>query len=71
MSSAVMVTMTFDPRRRAEIVAHVPAEQARIRDLRAQGAVDALYLAEAQDRVWLVVRGETLDAVRDIVASLP
>ena len=71
MSRAVLVTMTFDPRRRAEIVAHVPAEQARIRDLRAQGAVDALYIAEAQDRVWLVVRGETLDAVRDIVASLP
>jgi muconolactone delta-isomerase len=66
-----MVTMTFDPSRRAEIVAHLPAEQARIRELRAQGAVDALYLADAQDRVWLVVRGETLDAARDIVASLP
>jgi hypothetical protein len=59
-----MVTMTFDPSRRAEIVAHVPAEQARIRDLRAQGAVDVLSIAEAQDRVWLVVRGETLDAER-------
>ena len=45
MSRAVMVTMAFDPGRRAEIVAHVPAEQARIRDLRAQGAVDALYIS--------------------------
>ena len=71
MSRAVMVTMTFDPRQRAEIVAHVPAEQARIRDLRTQGAVEALYITEAQDRVWLVVQGETLEAVRDIVASLP
>jgi muconolactone delta-isomerase len=71
MSWAVMVTMTFDPSPRAEIVAHVPAEQARIRYLRAQGAVDALSIAEAQDRVWLVVRGHTLDAVRDIAASLP
>jgi hypothetical protein len=29
-----------------------------------RGAVDALYIAEAQDRVWLVARGETLDAER-------
>ena len=71
MSTAVMVTMTYDPGRCAEVVARVPAEQARIRELRAQGAVEALYIAEAQDRAWLVVRGETLEAVRDIVASLP
>ncbi len=71
MSTTVMVTMTFDPGRRAEIAANVPAEQARIRELRAQGAVEALYIAEAQDRVWLIVRGETLESVREIVASLP
>lgn len=66
-----MVTMAFDLSRRAEIVAHVPDEQARIRELRAQGAVEALYIAEAQDRVWLVLRGETLEAVQAIVAALP
>lgn len=71
MSKTVMVTMTFDLERRAEIIAQVPAEQERIRELRAQGAVEALYIAEAQDRVWLVLRGETLEAVQEIVASLP
>ena len=44
-----MVTMTFDPARHAEIVAHVPAEQARVRELMAQGAIDALHIAQAQD----------------------
>ena len=67
----MMVTMTFDPARRAEIVAHVPAEQVRIRELTGQGMVEALYIAQAQDRVWLVLRGETEEDVRQAVASLP
>ena len=43
----VMVTMTFDPARRAEIMEHVPAEQARVRELMAQGKIDALHIAQA------------------------
>ena len=67
----MMVTMVFDPARRAEIVTHVPAEQARIRELTGQGMVEALYIAQAQDRVWLVLQGETEEDVRQAVASLP
>jgi muconolactone delta-isomerase len=67
----VMVTMTFDPARRAEIVAHVPAEQARVRELMAQGAIDALHIAQAQDRVWLVLSVETEDEARRLLESLP
>lgn len=66
-----MVTMTFDTTRRAEIAAHIPAERVRIRELMADGTVEALYIAETEGRVWLVVRGETEDAVRQIVQALP
>jgi muconolactone delta-isomerase len=67
----VMVTMAFDPARHAEIMAHVPAEQARVRELMAQGAVEAVHIARAQDRVWLVLSAETDDEARKIIESLP
>jgi muconolactone delta-isomerase len=67
----VMVTMAFDPARRAEIMEWVPAEQARVRELRAVGMLEALYLAEAQDRVWLVLSAETEGEARRILESLP
>jgi muconolactone delta-isomerase len=67
----MMVTMRSDPARRAEIVALVPAEQARIGEWRAQGVVEALYIARAQDRVWLVLRAETEGDVRQALSSLP
>jgi hypothetical protein len=37
----------------------------------AQGAVEAQYDAEAQDRVWLVIRAETEEDARRLVESLP
>ena len=67
----MIVTMVFDSERRSDIVAHVPAEQARIRELTAQGIVEALYIAAAQDRVWLVMRADTEEDARQAVASLP
>jgi muconolactone delta-isomerase len=67
----ILVTMTFDPSRRAEIVQHVPAEQARVRELRAAGALDALYIAQAGDRVWLVLNVASEEEARRIMASLP
>jgi muconolactone delta-isomerase len=66
-----MVTMTFDPARRAEIVARVPAEQARVRELMAQGALEALHLAQAQDRVWLILSVATEDEARRLLETLP
>jgi muconolactone delta-isomerase len=67
----VMVTMTFDPARRAEIVALIPAERVRVEELRAQGALEAIHIAAAQNRVWLVVRGDTLEEARGAIESLP
>jgi muconolactone delta-isomerase len=67
----MMVTMVFDTSRRAEIVARVPAERERIRELTAQGIVEALYVAAPQDRVWLVLRAGTEDEARQAAESLP
>ena len=67
----MLVTMVFDSARQAEIIAHVPAERERIRELTAQGIVEALYIAATQDRVWLVLRAATEDEARQAVASLP
>jgi muconolactone delta-isomerase len=67
----VMATMTFDPARRAEIVAHIPAEQARVRELVSEGALEALHLARRQDRAWLVLNVDSEDDANRIMASLP
>lgn len=66
-----MITMTFDPARQAEILTHIPAEQARVRELMAQGTLDMLHIAQAQDRVWLVLNAATADEAHQIVAALP
>ena len=67
----MIVTMVFDSARGAEINAHVPAEQARVRDLIAQGTIEALYIAAARDRVWLVVHVEGEDEAHQVMESLP
>jgi muconolactone delta-isomerase len=70
-SMKVMATMTFDPAQREEITAHIPAEQIRVGELMAQGTLEALYLAQAQSRAWLVLTVETEDEARRIMESLP
>ena len=66
-----MATLTFDQTRQAEITERIPAEQARVHDLFAEGALDAMHLADARDRVWLVLQADSDDAARRVLASLP
>ncbi len=67
----MMVAMTFDAAQREDIIAHIPDEQRRVRELRAEGVLEALYIAEGQGRVWLVVQGGSEDEVRQTLESLP
>jgi muconolactone delta-isomerase len=67
----VMAAMRFDPTRRNEIMANVAAEQARVAELRAQGALEAFYFAQTQDRVWLVLSVGNEDEAQRILESLP
>jgi muconolactone delta-isomerase len=66
-----MVSAKFRPEDRAEIAPRVPQEQARIRELREQGIVEALYIDADRSHVWLVMAGESQDEVQRGLQSLP
>jgi muconolactone delta-isomerase len=54
-----------------EIQALFPAEQARVAELFAAGSLEQLYVAADYVQTWLVARGESLDAARAAIESLP
>jgi muconolactone delta-isomerase len=67
----IMVTMTFDPSRRAEIMQHIPAEQIRVRELQAAGTLDALYIERAGNHAWLVLNVAGEEEAHRVMESLP
>ncbi len=67
----MMVHFRFDPADAATIAPLIPAEQARIGELREAGTVEALYLAGNRAQGWLVLQGENEDAIAEALASLP
>ena len=66
-----MATFTFLQQYREDIFAHLSQEQARAKELREQGIVEATYLATDQSKGWLVMRGESEEQVRHAFQSLP
>jgi|SoiMethySBSTD1v2_1073268.scaffolds.fasta_scaffold6740341_1 muconolactone delta-isomerase len=54
-----------------ELLALLPAEKERLGELMRSGAVEAAFPAGQQRRAWLVVKAETVEAARGIVALLP
>jgi muconolactone delta-isomerase len=54
-----------------KILARIPQEQARIRALREQGTVKALYISSDRSHVWIVMQGESQDQVQKDLESLP
>lgn len=64
-----MVQLTFIPD--PAIPSLLPAEQARVGELVAQGTIQALYLAADSSRGWLVMAGDTQAQVDEAIASLP
>jgi muconolactone delta-isomerase len=66
-----MVSASFRPRDQAEILAHIPQEQARIQTLREQGTVEALYISSDLSHIWIVMQGESQDQVQKDLESLP
>ncbi len=56
----------------ADVMAVVPEEQARIRELQAEGRINALYLATAaRQTVFLESFGDDIDDVVAMVNTLP
>ena len=66
-----MVHATFHQQDRQNIMALVPQERERIKVLREQGIVEALYIASDGSGVWIVMQGESQDQVQKDLASLP
>jgi len=54
-----------------EILALIPAETARGKELDAQGIRVKLYVAANQSRVWQVFQSDSQSAVQTALASLP
>ena len=66
-----MVSASFRPQDQAEILTHIPAEQARVQTLREQGSLQTLYISADRLQVWLVMRGESQEQVQKALESLP
>lgn len=65
-----IATLTFDPAQRAQIVALIPAEQARVKELMDAGTLEALYLG-VDNRAWLVLQAPAEQDARQALESLP
>ena len=64
----MMVTLVI--RRDPAAMALVPAEQAHIHELQAQGKVDTLYVG-TRSHAWLVMGAESEDEVRRALEAFP
>ena len=66
-----LVNVTFVPGQREAMATHMAAEQAHVRELRKQGVIQAIHIAADRSHVWLVLRGESEDQVRQTMAAFP
>ncbi len=66
-----MIHAKFRMQDQAEILPRLPQEQARIKELKEQGMVEALYIGSDLSQVWIAMQGETQDAVQKGLESLP
>jgi muconolactone delta-isomerase len=54
-----------------EVLSLIPAERDRVRELSAEGTLEALYLAADRSSGWIVMSGSSLEQVEEALASLP
>jgi muconolactone delta-isomerase len=66
-----LVTVRFVQGQQEERAALLPAEQAHVRELMAQGVIEAIHVRADRSRVWLVMQGESQDHIQQALASLP
>lgn len=67
----MMGTAAFTPGHAEEIAALVPAELARIAELRREGTIETVYIGADEAHFWVVLHGESEEAIRRAVATLP
>ncbi len=67
----MMVSIGFVQGQRDAIAALLPAEQARVAELREQGAIQAIFIEADRSHIWLVLPGESQEDVRQTLSTLP
>lgn len=73
MRFMVAIEVVVPPEKRAEVAALLPAERAHIDEQMRDGILEALYVEDKTPvtRVWAVMRGKSLEAVQQQVATYP
>ena len=66
-----LVAVDFVQGQQEAIAALMPAEQLHVRELMGQGVIEAIHIAADRSRVWLVMHGESPDAIRQTMTSFP
>jgi muconolactone delta-isomerase len=66
-----LVESTFGATPTGEMLALIPAETARGKELDAQGVRECLYMAADQSRAWQVFNTASVDALEAVLASFP
>jgi muconolactone delta-isomerase len=66
-----LVTIGFVSGQQEAIAARMPAEQAHVRELMAEGVIKAIYVAADQSRVWLELQGESPERLRQTMTTFP
>ncbi len=66
-----LVKDSFRERPTEEVMALVPAEQARVKELTEQGVIEALYLAADMSVVWIIWNCESQADLEEVHKTLP
>lgn len=66
-----LVRLNFVAGMEKERAAILPAEQAHVGELMAQGVIEAGYLAADRSGAWMVVQGESPDHIQQVLRGLP
>ncbi|GGA14291.1 hypothetical protein GCM10008018_68950 [Paenibacillus marchantiophytorum] len=67
-----IVYLKIDPATpKEEIAKLLPAERARVAELKEQGILETLYLSHTMMDIWGIFAGDSLEVVQSAVQSLP
>ena len=66
-----LIKNTFKARPTEEVIALIPAEQAKVKELAEQGIHEAIYVAADQSVAWMVWNCESEAAIEEIHKTLP
>lgn len=66
-----MVNLRFQTDDPTAMRAHIPREQAHVRELTEQGTIHGLYLAADGSRGWMVLQGHSDEHVQDLLEDFP